>query len=74
MPGRKLRDLTPDQVIRAFERAGYAVNRVSGSHVILVHEELPTLSIPRHRVVKVGLLMAKIKAAALTYEEFEDLL
>jgi predicted RNA binding protein YcfA (HicA-like mRNA interferase family) len=74
MPGRRLRDVPVDQAIRAFERAGYAVNRISGRHVIMTHEERATISIPRHRVLKTGLLTAKIKAAGLTYEEFEELL
>ena len=74
MPGRKLRDLKPDQVVRAFERAGYRLDRVSGSHYILVREGSPVISIPRHSTVKTGLLLSKIKAAGLTYEEFEALL
>jgi len=72
--GRKLRDLSPDRVVRAFERAGYAVVRTRGSHVILKHPERPLISIPRHRVVKTGLLLSKIKAAGLSPEEFEELL
>jgi len=32
------------------------------------------ISIPRHSTIKVGLLLAKIKAAGMTYEEFESLL
>jgi predicted RNA binding protein YcfA (HicA-like mRNA interferase family) len=47
---------------------------VRGSHYVLTHPERPAISIPRHREVKVGLLMAKIKAAGLTVEEFEELL
>lgn len=74
MPGRRLRDVPVEQAIRAFQRAGYSVNRVAGSHVILVHENRPTISIPRHRTLKTGLLAAKIKVAGMTYEEFEELL
>jgi predicted RNA binding protein YcfA (HicA-like mRNA interferase family) len=74
MSGRKLREVDFDRVIKAFERAGYSVSRVAGSHFILTRANSPVLSIPRHRVVKTGLLMAKIKAAGLTYEEFEALL
>ena len=72
--GRKLRGLSGERVVRAFERAGYGVSRVRGSHYVLTHPERPAISIPRHREVKVGLLMAKIKAAGLTVEEFEELL
>ena len=72
--GRRLRDLPPDRVIRAFERAGYYVARVSGSHQVLKHAERPTLVIPRHNRVKTGLLFDQIKASGLTIEEFEELL
>jgi predicted RNA binding protein YcfA (HicA-like mRNA interferase family) len=61
-------------VIRAFERAGYAVVRTRDSHVVLKQPGKPLISIPRHRVVKAGLLLSKIKAAGLTPEEFEALL
>ena len=45
-----------------------------GSHYVLTHPERAALSIPRHRELKIGLLMSKIKAAGLTVEEFEELL
>jgi predicted RNA binding protein YcfA (HicA-like mRNA interferase family) len=74
MPGRRLRNLSATRVLRAFERAGFKVDRVAGSHYILVRDGGPTISIPRHDPVKVGLLLSKIKGAGLTYEEFEALL
>jgi len=40
----------------------------------LVREGSPVISIPRHDTVKAGLLLAKITAAGLTYEEFEEFL
>ena len=45
-----------------------------GSHYVLKHPRRAAITIPRHREVKVGLLMSKIKAAGLTVEEFEELL
>ncbi len=72
--GRRLRDLPAERVIRAFEKAGYYVSRVAGSHNVLKHDERPTIVIPRHRAVKIGLLLAKIKQAGITIEEFEELL
>jgi HicA-like toxin of HicAB toxin-antitoxin system len=53
---------------------GIVVDRVMGSHSILTREGGPTFSIPRHGSVKVGLLLAKIKLAGMTYEEFEALI
>jgi predicted RNA binding protein YcfA (HicA-like mRNA interferase family) len=72
--GRQLRDVHADRAIRAFERADYFVSRVSGSHYVLKHPERATIIIPRHRVVKAGLLLDKVKQAGLTIEEFEELL
>jgi predicted RNA binding protein YcfA (HicA-like mRNA interferase family) len=70
--GRKLRDLPGRRVIRAFEKLGYQVARITGSHYVLKRPGRPTISIPRHGSVKVGLLLSKIKAAGLTPEEFEE--
>ncbi|HEY4685349.1 MAG TPA: type II toxin-antitoxin system HicA family toxin [Dehalococcoidia bacterium] len=72
--GRRLRDVSPERAIRAFERAGYYVSRVTGSHHVLKHPERRTVIIPRHRVVKAGLLLDQIRASGLTIEEFEELL
>jgi len=47
---------------------------VRGSHYVLKHPQRAAISIPRHREVKVGLLISKIKAAGLTREGFEELL
>jgi predicted RNA binding protein YcfA (HicA-like mRNA interferase family) len=75
MPGgRKLRDISGDQAIRAFQRAGYRVVRTRGSHVILEHDLRKPLVIPRHRRLRTGMIMARIKDAGLTVEEFEELL
>ena len=74
MPGRKLRDMKPDQVVRAFERAGFTLSRVAGSHYIMTRPGTSVVSIPRHTKVKIGLLLAKIKAAGMSYDEFEELL
>ncbi len=69
----KLHNLKPDKVIKAFERAGWKVERQSGSHVILSKENYPyILSIPVHKgkPIKQGLIKALIKAAELTEKEF----
>jgi len=72
--GRKLRDISGDQAIRAFQRAGYRVVRTRGSHVILEHGDRRPLVIPRHRRLRTGMIMARIKDAGLTVEEFGELL
>lgn len=73
MAGRRLRGVPSSRVVKAFEKAGYVVDRIAGSHYILVKAGSPTLSIPRHGTMKTGLLLSKIKAAGLTYDEFEEL-
>lgn len=69
-----LHNLKPDRVVKAFERAGWINQGQRGSsHVKLTKEGNPViLSIPVHKgkPVKKGLLVAQIKKAGLTVEEF----
>jgi len=68
--GRRLRDVSGDRAIRAFERIGYSIARTRGSHVILEHPTRKPLVIPRHRKLRTGMLIARIKDAGLTIDEF----
>ncbi len=68
-----LHNLKPDRVVKAFERAGWTSEGQRGSHVKLTKEGSPfILSIPVHKgkPLKQGLLVAQIKKAGLTVEEF----
>ena len=59
--------------LKAFERAGWRVARVTGSHYILTKEGVDFhLSIPYHggRIVKIGLLKGLIRDVGLTNEEY----
>lgn len=65
------------EAVAAFERAGWALDRISGSHHILKRAGNPNrLSIPVHKGKNVGkgLLKAQIDAAGLTVAEFIELL
>ncbi len=63
------------EAIKAFSRAGWIPHRQIGSHVVLRKEgSKVTLSVPKHKELKPGLLRDLIKAAGLTVEEFEKLL
>ena len=65
------------EAVRAFERAGFVVDRISGSHHILKEEgHVSRLSVPVHagRTLGVGLLSSLINAAGLTVDEFIALL
>jgi predicted RNA binding protein YcfA (HicA-like mRNA interferase family) len=67
-----LRGMTPYQAIQAFQRAGYAVERVGGGHFVLEHPSRPPLELP-YRAIAVmaeGLLLAQIRTAGLTLDEF----
>lgn len=65
-------------VIRALAKAGFTVDRIVGSHHILVSSSEPprVLTVPVHgaRDLKPGTLRAIIRQAGLTIEAFTDLL
>ncbi|MEA1949860.1 MAG: type II toxin-antitoxin system HicA family toxin [Planctomycetota bacterium] len=76
MPNRVPR-VSGRDAVSAFLKAGYAINRINGSHHILQHpQKNERLSIPVHagRTVGAGLLSRQIKLAGLTVEQFIDLL
>ena len=65
-----------EEHIKAFQRDGWKVVRITGSHYILGKEgEDFHLTIPYHkgRIVKVGLLKGVIRDAGLTNEEYLSL-
>jgi predicted RNA binding protein YcfA (HicA-like mRNA interferase family) len=62
-----------EEVVKAFQRAGWRIARVRSSHVILEKEgHMATLSVPVHKGknVKRGTLRDLIKDAELSIEEF----
>jgi predicted RNA binding protein YcfA (HicA-like mRNA interferase family) len=74
---RNLPAIRPKQLIRMLERAGFIVNRVTGSHYILKHPAKPNLrvTVPYHnRDLKRGTLQSIVKQAGLTNDEFWKLL
>jgi predicted RNA binding protein YcfA (HicA-like mRNA interferase family) len=71
----KLPVISGIEAIKAFSKAGWIPHRQVGSHVVLRKEgSKVTLSVPKHKELKPGLLKHLIKAAGLTTEEFEKLL
>ena len=67
------RDLPAKKIIAALERAGFTVDRVTGSHYILVKDKLRTV-VPFHKNVKVGTLKAILNQIEMSVEEFQNLL
>ena len=67
--------LKPREVVRAFEKLGWAVARQKGSHIILTKEgHIATLSVPNHPEVARGTLRTLIARSGVTLEEFLDAL
>lgn len=66
------------QVLAALRRAGFVVDRVVGSHHVLVHpgDARRTVTVPFHgaRSLKLGTLRSIIRQAGLTVEQFRNLL
>lgn len=74
MSGRLPR-LTGKQLGRVLERAGWQLDRVTGSHYIYVKPRSPlTLSVPRHRrPMSIGTLSRLLKQAGISRDELERL-
>ncbi len=61
------------KIISALERSGFTIDRVTGSHYILVKDKLRTV-VPYHKNVKVGTLKAILNQIGMSVEEFQKLL
>lgn len=72
----KLPRVKPKQVIKALKRAGFYVDRISGSHYIFYkNDKLMPISVPFHnKDLKTGTLASILKQAKLSTKEFIDLL
>jgi predicted RNA binding protein YcfA (HicA-like mRNA interferase family) len=74
MAGGKLPAVDGRRVVRALRNAGFMVDRIVGSHHVLVHPGDParTVTVPVHsgRDLKPGTLRAIIRQAGFTVEEF----
>ena len=66
--------ISGDEFVAAVSRIGFSLDRVEGSHMILVGPTGLRLSVPRHRELGRGLLRALIRDAGLTRDEFVRLL
>ena len=63
------------EAVKAFQRAGWRVDRQKGSHVVLLRSgHIASLSVPQHPELAPGTLRALIRAAGLSMEEFAALL
>ena len=74
---RRLPALKPKNVLRVFERAGFVVHHVTGSHYILKHPEKAgsRVTLPWYnKDLKRRTLRSIIEQAGYTADEFAELL
>jgi predicted RNA binding protein YcfA (HicA-like mRNA interferase family) len=63
------------KAVKAFSKAGWAIARQTGSHIIMVKDNsVVTLSVPKHNEIDRGTLRKLIDTAGLTVDEFMELL
>ena len=64
------------RVVRALQRAGFEVVRITGSHHIMKHPDGRAVTVPVHasRDIRLGTLRSILSDAGLTVEEFRGLL
>jgi predicted RNA binding protein YcfA (HicA-like mRNA interferase family) len=65
-----LSNISGKEAVKIFQKFGYNVDHQTGSHIILYHISKPTLSIPNHKELALGLIRGLIKKSGLTVEEF----
>ena len=72
----KLPIISGKELIKALNKIGYEMDHQTGSHIILRNREVPyrRLTVPNHKVLAKGTLLAIIKQAGLTRDEFFKLL
>lgn len=71
----KLTNISGKEAAKVFQKAGWQPLGRVGSHLVLVKPGVRVnLSIPQHKELSVGTLRRLIRNAALTVDEFLDLL
>ncbi|HZP76056.1 MAG TPA: type II toxin-antitoxin system HicA family toxin [Pseudolabrys sp.] len=78
MGGARLPVASGKDVLRALRKAGFVVDRVAGSHHVLIFPGDPTrtVTVPVHsaRDLKPGTLRSIIRQAGLSVDDFVELL
>lgn len=63
------RDVPAKKVIAALERVGFRIDRVSGSHYVMVKEGVRTV-VPYHKSIRIGTLKAILNQIEMNVDEF----
>ncbi len=67
--------ISGSEMVRAFQRAGWRVDRQRGSHVVLLKPgHIASLSVPQHKELAPGTLRSLLRCAGMTVEELVRLL
>mgnify|MGYP001616806923 CR=1 FL=1 len=72
----KLPVLSGGELVKALAKAGFVVDHVTGSHVILLRATPPQarISVPLHKELAKGTLRAIMRQTGLTHEQLSELL
>ena len=71
----KLPVVSGAEAVKAFQRAGWRIDRQKGSHVILLRPgHVASLSVPQHPELAPGTLRALVRAAGISVDDFAALL
>ncbi len=65
-----LSNLSGKDAVKIFSQFGYTLDHHTGSHMILYHENRPTLSVPKHKELAPGLLRGLIRKSGITVNDF----
>ncbi|MEJ5283546.1 MAG: type II toxin-antitoxin system HicA family toxin [Brevinematia bacterium] len=65
-----LANISGKKALSIFKKFGYSLDHQTGSHMIVVHPERPTLSIPNHEELAPSLLIGLIKKSGIELEDF----
>ncbi len=66
--------ISGDEFVRAMRKAGYELDHMTGSHMILLHPSRRRLSVPRHRELGRGIVSKLLAQARISREEYLKLL
>ncbi len=68
---RKLPVIPGEKMIKILARQGFEIRRQTSSHIV-VQKEWRVFAVPLHKELKKGTLMAILKQADITVEEFRQ--
>ncbi|MBU4272275.1 MAG: type II toxin-antitoxin system HicA family toxin [Planctomycetes bacterium] len=67
--------ISGSEAVKAFQCAGWRVDRQRGSHIVLLKAgHIASLSVPQHKELAPGTLRSLVRTAEMSIEEFVGLL